>query len=62
VVDDAVGTHRRVADAVSALIPELLYAHYDVVAEAYRGVSWTTVILVAGMIPLSTAMCRRARC
>jgi di/tricarboxylate transporter len=24
--------------------------------QAYRGVSWTTVILVAGMIPLSTAM------
>src|SRR5262249_14019493 len=23
---------------------------------AYRGISWTTVILVAGMIPLSTAM------
>jgi len=26
------------------------------VDEAYRGVSWTTVILVGGMIPLSTAM------
>jgi di/tricarboxylate transporter len=26
------------------------------VEEAYRGISWTTVILVAGMIPLSTAM------
>jgi di/tricarboxylate transporter len=25
-------------------------------AEAYRGISWTTVILVGGMIPLSTAM------
>jgi di/tricarboxylate transporter len=24
--------------------------------QAYRGVSWTTVVLVAGMIPLSTAM------
>ena len=24
--------------------------------EAYRGIAWTTVILVAGMIPLSTAM------
>ena len=24
--------------------------------DAYRGISWTTVILVAGMIPLSTAM------
>jgi len=26
------------------------------VEEAYRGISWTTVILVAGVIPLSTAM------
>jgi di/tricarboxylate transporter len=26
------------------------------VDEAYRGISWTTVILVAGMIPLSTAL------
>jgi di/tricarboxylate transporter len=26
------------------------------VDEAYRGIGWTTVILVAGMIPLSTAM------
>jgi di/tricarboxylate transporter len=26
------------------------------VEQAYRGVSWTTVILIAGMIPLSTAM------
>jgi di/tricarboxylate transporter len=26
------------------------------VDEAYRGISWSTVILVAGMIPLSTAM------
>jgi di/tricarboxylate transporter len=26
------------------------------IEQAYRGVSWTTVILVAGMIPLSTAM------
>jgi di/tricarboxylate transporter len=24
--------------------------------EAYRGIAWTTVVLVAGMIPLSTAM------
>jgi di/tricarboxylate transporter len=28
------------------------------IEQAYRGVSWTTVILVAGMIPLSTAMIR----
>ena len=26
------------------------------IEEAYRGVSWTTVVLVAGMIPLATAM------
>jgi di/tricarboxylate transporter len=26
------------------------------VEQAYRGISWTTVVLVAGMIPLSTAM------
>jgi di/tricarboxylate transporter len=26
------------------------------VEQAYRGIDWTTVILVAGMIPLSTAM------
>ena len=26
------------------------------IEEAYRGISWTTVILVAGMFPLSTAM------
>lgn len=26
------------------------------IEDAYRGISWTTVILVAGMIPLSTAM------
>jgi di/tricarboxylate transporter len=26
------------------------------IEEAYRGISWTTVVLVAGMFPLSTAM------
>jgi di/tricarboxylate transporter len=26
------------------------------IEEAYRGISWTTVVLVAGLIPLSTAM------
>src|SRR5262249_39393399 len=26
------------------------------IEEAYRGISWTTVVLVGGMIPLSTAM------
>ena len=26
------------------------------IEEAYRGISWTTVVLVAGMLPLSTAM------
>ena len=28
------------------------------VDEAYRGVNWTTIVLIAGMIPLSTAMTR----
>ena len=31
------------------------------VDEAYRGIAWTTVILVGGMIPLSTAMVRDGR-
>ena len=26
------------------------------IEQAYRGIQWTTVILVAGMLPLSTAM------
>jgi hypothetical protein len=26
------------------------------IEQAYRGISWTTVVLVAGMIPLSTSM------
>src|SRR5262249_61816417 len=26
------------------------------IEQAYRGISWTTVVLVAGMFPLSTAM------
>ena len=26
------------------------------VQQAYRGISWTTVLLVAGLIPLSTAI------
>ena len=29
--------------------------------QAYRAISWTTVVLVAGMIPLSTAMTRERR-
>ena len=29
--------------------------------QAYRGISWTTVILVGGMIPLSTAMTQTRR-
>ena len=31
------------------------------IEQAYRGIAWTTVILVAGMIPLSTAMARDRR-
>ena len=37
--------------AVAALLPVEL-----TIEQAYRGISWTTVVLVAGMIPLSTAM------
>jgi di/tricarboxylate transporter len=50
--------------AVPPAVAGLLAAGALVVAgvlsieQAYRGVSWTTVILVAGMIPLSTAMIR----
>jgi di/tricarboxylate transporter len=48
--------------AVPPAVAGLLAAGSIVVAgvltieEAYRGISWTTVVLVAGMIPLSTAM------
>ena len=26
------------------------------IPQAYRGISWTTVVLIAGLIPVSTAM------
>lgn len=48
--------------AVPPAVAGLLAAGAIVVAgvlsieQAYRGIAWTTVILVAGMIPLSTAM------
>ncbi len=48
--------------AVPAVVAGLLAAGGMVIVrvlsidEAYNGISWTTVILVAGMIPLSTAM------
>ena len=48
--------------ALPAAVAGLLAAGAIVVSrvltidEAYRGIAWTTVILVAGMIPLSTAM------
>jgi di/tricarboxylate transporter len=48
--------------AVPAAVAGLLAAGAIVVSrvltieEAYRGISWTTVVLVAGMFPLSTAM------
>jgi di/tricarboxylate transporter len=38
--------------AAGALVPSGVIS----LENAYRGISWTTVILVAGMIPLSTAM------
>jgi di/tricarboxylate transporter len=51
-----------VTGAVPPAVAGLLAAGAIVVArvltidEAYRGIAWTTVVLVAGMIPLSTAM------
>ena len=51
-----------VAGAVPPAVAGLLAAGAIVVSgvltidQAYRGIAWTTVILVAGMIPLSTAM------
>jgi di/tricarboxylate transporter len=50
------------AGAVPPAVAGLLAAGAIVVGrvltieQAYRGISWTTVVLVAGMIPLSTAM------
>jgi di/tricarboxylate transporter len=49
-------------EAVPAVVAGLLAAVAMVlfrvvtIEQAYRGVGWTTVVLVAGMIPLSTAM------
>jgi di/tricarboxylate transporter len=49
-------------DAVPPAVAGLLAATALVVfrvltiEQAYRGISWTTVVLVAGMLPLSTAM------
>src|SRR5699024_6531717 len=34
----------------------LVLARVLTIEQAYRGIQWTTVILVAGMLPLSTAM------
>jgi di/tricarboxylate transporter len=51
-----------VTGAVPPVVAGLLAAGMIVVSrvltvdQAYRGIAWTTVILVAGMIPLSTAM------
>ncbi len=44
--------------AVAALVAASAIVALGVLTpnEAYRGISWTTVFLVAGMIPLSTAM------
>ena len=53
--------------AVPAAVAGLLAAGAMIVLrvltseQAYGGISWTTVILVAGMIPLSTAMRRGVR-
>jgi di/tricarboxylate transporter len=49
-------------DAVPPVVAALLTAgalillHIVSIEQAYRAIAWTTVILVAGMIPLSTAM------
>jgi di/tricarboxylate transporter len=47
-----------VPPAVAGLLAAAAFVLLGVltVEQAYRGVSWTTVILIAGMIPLSTAM------
>jgi di/tricarboxylate transporter len=47
-----------VPPAVAGLLAAgvLIVGRVLTVEEAYRGISWTTVVLVAGMFPLSTAM------
>jgi di/tricarboxylate transporter len=47
-----------VPPSVAALLAAGAMILLDVVSvqQAYRGISWTTVILVAGMIPMSTAI------
>jgi di/tricarboxylate transporter len=48
----------RVAPAVAGLLAvgALVLLKVLTVPQAYRGISWTTVVLVAAMIPVSTAM------
>ena len=48
----------RVPAAVAGLLAvgALILLKVLTVPQAYRGISWTTVVLVAGMIPVSTAM------
>jgi di/tricarboxylate transporter len=47
-----------VPPAVAGLLAAsvLVLARVLTIDQAYRGIQWTTVILVAGMLPLSTAM------
>jgi di/tricarboxylate transporter len=47
-----------VPPAVAGLLAAgaIVLARILTVEQAYRGIAWTTVVLVAGMIPLSTAM------
>jgi len=47
-----------VPPAVAGLIAAgaIVVSRVLTIEQAYRGISWTTVVLVAGMIPLSTAM------
>ena len=48
----------RVPPAVAGLLAAgaIVLSGVMTIDEAYRAISWTTVVLVAGMIPLSTAM------
>ena len=47
-----------VPPAVAGLLAAgaIVIGRVQTIEQAYRGISWTTVVLVAGMIPLSTAM------
>ena len=56
--DGGAPRHGRGAAAVAALLAAGALVLLDVVTidQAFRAISWTTVVLVGGMIPLSLAM------